>query len=143
MRSLRGRLLLSLWIAVSVLAVLSAAVAYVQVRHQARQLLDDQLQQMAAVAVSQSKATTGAIRNEDNDIEVAVWDHSGALQYSSSPAMIKPQSASQGFSDVQIGQDDYRLYARNIDGRRVEVAQPADVRDDQAEAAALAALLPM
>src|SRR5215470_1810242 len=131
MRSLRGRLLLSLWIAVSVIAVLSAAVAYHQVRRQARELLDDQLQQIAAVAVSQSTAATGAIKNEDNDIEVAVWDRSGALQYSSSPAMTKPLSGAPGFSEVLIGQDRYRLYARLIDGRHVEVAQPLDLRDDQ------------
>ena len=126
----------------SVIAVLSATVAYVEVRREARELLDDQLQQIAAVAVSQSTAV-GAIKNEDNDIEVAVWDRSGALQYASSPAMTKPLSAAPGFSEVLIGQDPYRLYARVLDGRHVEVAQPADVRDDQAEAAALAALLPM
>jgi two-component system, OmpR family, sensor kinase len=143
MRSLRGRLLLSLWIAVSVIAVLSATVAYQEVRREARELLDDQLQQIAAVAVSQSTAATGAIKNEDNDIEVAVWDHSGALQYSSSPAMTRPLSAAPGFSEVLIGQDAYRLYTRVLDGRHVEVAQPVDVRADQAEEAALAALLPM
>jgi two-component system OmpR family sensor kinase len=132
-----------LWIAVSVIAVLSATVAYFEVRREAKELLDDQLQQIAAVAVSQSTAATGAIKNEDNDIEVAVWDRSGALQYSSSPAMTKPLSAAPGFSEVRIGQDPYRVYARILDGRHVEVAQPVDVRNDQAEEAALAALLPM
>ena len=143
MRSLRGRLLISLWVAVGVIAVISAAVAYVRVSSQAKVLLDGQMQQIAAVAVSQSTAAAGAVKSEDSDIEVAVWDRSGNLQYATSPAITRPLSAGQGYSEVLIGGDRYRLYARVLDGRHVEVAQPVDVRNDQAENAALAALLPM
>jgi two-component system OmpR family sensor kinase len=143
MRSLRGRLLLSLWIAVCVIAVLSAGVAYVQASHQAKRLLDNQMQEVAAIAVSQSTAAAGAVQDEDSDVEVAVWDHSGALHYSTSPAITRPLTATPGFSEVLIGHERYRLFMRVVDGRHVEVAQPVDARADQAEEAALAALLPM
>jgi len=43
MRSLRRRLLISLWIAVLAVGVVSAAVAYLQVSRQAKGLLDNQL----------------------------------------------------------------------------------------------------
>jgi signal transduction histidine kinase len=143
MRSLRGRLLLSLWIAVGVIAVLSAGVAYLQVSRQAKVLLDNLMQQIAAIAVSKSTAAAGGVKDEDSDIEVAVWDSSGALQYSTSAEITRPLSASTGFSEVLVGRERYRLYASVIDGRHVEVAQPVDMREDQAEDAALAALLPM
>ena len=65
------------------------------------------------------------------------------LQYSSSPLLRQPRATVPGFSDVILGEEPYRLYAAQLGDLHVEVAQPVDVRDDQAEAAAVAALLPI
>jgi two-component system OmpR family sensor kinase len=140
-KSLRRNLLVSLWIAVSVLAIVSSAIAYVQVSKHAKQLLDSQLQQIATLVASQKagKANTP----DDSDIEVAIWDRNGTLQFSSMLQMTQQQRAESGFSEVILNAEPYRLYTGILDGERVAVAQPVDVRDDQAEAAALAALLPM
>src|SRR5476651_1998263 len=143
MRSLRRRLLVSLWIAASLVAVVSASIAYFQVRLRAKQLLDIQLQQIAAVAASQSAVQSNTPRSHDSDIEVAIWEGDGVLKYSSTPLMSSLQLSQAGYTDVVLNAAPYRVYTVIQDGRRIEVAQPLDVRDDQAEAAALAALLPM
>ena len=142
MRSLRRRLLISLWGSVGAIAVISAGVAYIKINSQARALLDDQLQQVAKIVALQT-ARAPAASPEDSDIEVAIWDGAGTLQYASSPRMRSMLGASSGLSDTLIGNEPYRLYTYVSDGRHIEVAQPIDVRDDQAEAAALAALLPL
>ncbi len=140
-KSLRRNLLVSLWIAVSILAIVSSGIAYLQVSKHAKELLDSQLQQIAVLVASQKvgKANTP----DDSDIEVAIWDRNGALQFSSMLQMTEQHHAALGFSEVILNAEPYRLYTGILDGERIAVAQPVDVRDDQAEAAALAALLPM
>ena len=142
MRSLRRRLLISLWIAVLAVGVVSAAVAYLQVSRQAKGLLDNQLAQIA-VLVSGPSAGTRPPPSDDSDIEVAVWDADGTLKYSSSTLLGERHAAHEGFSDIRLSRELYRMYATEIGGQHVEVAQPVDVREDQAEVAAIAALLPV
>ncbi len=143
MRSLRRRLLVALWIAVSCIGAVSALIAYLQVSHQAKGLLDNQLEQVAQLVAGRDPPAGHAAVNEDSDIEVGTWNRDGTLQYTSSPLLQRPRATAPGFSDVILGQEPYRLYAAQLGDLHVEVAQPVDVRDDQAEAAALSALLPM
>jgi two-component system OmpR family sensor kinase len=142
MKSLRRRLMVSLWIAITLVAVLSAAFAYVQVSNRAKDLLDGQLQQIAGLLSSQRAGTSSARGSNDSDVEVAIWDATGALRYSSSPSMAHQHGSGPGFSEIILDAEPYRLYTASVNGDHIEVAQPVDVRDDQAEAAALAALLP-
>jgi two-component system, OmpR family, sensor kinase len=142
-RSLRRRLLVALWIVVSCVGALSAVIAYREVSHQAKYLLDNQLQQVAGLVAGRDTPSTGVQVNEDSDIEVATWRGDGTLQYSSSPLLRQQRASAPGFSEVTLGTEPYRLYAAQLGELHVEVAQPVDVRDDQAEAAALAALLPI
>lgn len=143
MISLRRRLLGALWISVSVLAVISSGIAYFQVSKHAKDLLDGQLRQIATVVASQKAGPSNGPKSDDSDVEVAMWDRNGNLQYSSTPLMTQQHRTGAAFSEVTLDTERYRLYTAIIDGRRLEVAEPIDVRDDQAEAAALAALLPM
>jgi len=142
MKSLRRRLLVSLWIAVTVVALVSAAFAYFQVSQHAKDLLDGQLQQIAGLLSSQRAGTSSVRGLSDSDVEVAIWDSTGALRYSSSASMAQQHSSGPGFSEIILDAEPYRLYTARVNGDHIEVAQPIDVRDDQAEAAALAALLP-
>jgi signal transduction histidine kinase len=57
--------------------------------------------------------------------------------------MAQQHATQPGFTEILLNGEAYRLYTTILDGQHIEVAQPVDVRDDQAEAAALAALLPM
>jgi two-component system, OmpR family, sensor kinase len=142
-KSLRRRLLVALWIAVCCVGALSAVIAYLQVSHQAKGLLDIQLEQVAQLVAGRDPQSGHVAVSEDSDIEVAIWRRDGTLQYASSPLLHQQRAAAPGFSEVILNGERYRLYATRLAELYVEVAQPVDVRDDQAEAAALAALLPM
>ncbi|MBS0387079.1 MAG: two-component sensor histidine kinase, partial [Proteobacteria bacterium] len=143
MISLRRRLLVSLWIAVSVVGVVSAALAYRYVNRETKELLDNQLQQIAGIVAGRDGAAPPRPANADEDIVIGVWDADGRLQYSSSAALRSPLRATPGFSEQLLGNKWYRVYTAVLGGRRIEIAQPTDTRDDQAEAAALAAFLPV
>ena len=82
MKSLRRRLLVALWIAVSCVGALSAVIAYVQVSHYAKDLLDSQLQQLAALAAGRNTQDVPRTADRDSDIDVAIWRRDGTLQYS-------------------------------------------------------------
>ena len=142
MISLRRRLLVSLWIAVSVVGAVAAMLAYRQVDRETKDLLDNQLQQIAGiVAAHGAKAPRSARSNED--VEIGVWDADGKLQYSSAELLRAPLTTAPGFSEQILGKEPYRIYTAVLGGRQIEIGQPVDMRDDQAEAAALAAFVPV
>jgi two-component system OmpR family sensor kinase len=142
MSSLRWRLILLLSLAVCAVGVAAAALSYSQVSAEAKELLDQQLQQIANIVAAQTVPRPDPLRSEDSDIDVAVWSSDGTLQYSSIARINVPRTATNGFSEIILKGEPYRVYAADLAGRHIEVAQPVDVRDDQAEAAAGAALLP-
>ena len=142
MISLRGRLLLSLWVAVTVVGAVSALLAYRLVNRETKNLLDNQLQQIAGIVAANG---AGAPRSAttDEDIEIGVWDLDGKLQYASTSLWRTPLTMVPGFSEHNLGKEPYRVYSAVLRGRHVEIAQPVDTRDDQAESAALAAFMPV
>lgn len=142
MRSLRRRLLISLWVAVSTVGVLSALLAYRQVNSETKDLLDHQLQQVASIVAEQTAGVPRSLRT-DEDIEVGIWDGAGKLQYSTTDLLRIPLVTTSGFTERNLGTERYRIYTTVLGGRHIEIAQPVDTREDQAESAALAAFLPV
>ena len=142
MISLRRRLLLSLGVAVLVAGALSAMLAYDLVNRQTKNLLDNQLQQIAVI-VGARGVNAARPQKTDEDIEIGVWDATGKLEYASTPRLKAPLATASGFSERNLANEPYRIYTEISGGRHIEVAQPVDTRDDQAEAAAAAAFIPV
>ena len=140
--SLRRRLLLSLGVAVLVAGAISAMLAYDLVNRETKNLLDNQLQQIAVI-VGARGANAARPQKTDEDIEIGVWDATGKLEYASTPLLKAPRAMAPGFSEHSLGNETYRLYTTVSGGRHIEVAQPVDTRDDQAEGAAAAAFMPV
>jgi signal transduction histidine kinase len=140
--SLRRRLLLSLGVAVLVAGAISAMLAYDLVNRETKNLLDNQLQQIAVI-VGARGANAARPQKTDEDIEIGVWDAAGKLEYASTPLLTAPLATAPGFSERSLGNEPYRLYATTVGARHIEVAQPVDTRDDQAEGAAVAAFMPV
>lgn len=141
MSSLRRRLLLSSSLAVGVVGLICATVAYRQVSDQTRTLLDDQLAQIARLAAQTVDGSE--IQNRgDEDIVVSVWSADQKLKFSTAAGVALPLLPA-GFAEVVLKTEPYRVYSTVIGQRHIAVAQPVDIRDDQAEAAALAAFLPL
>ena len=140
MRSLRGRLLLWLSLTVCAVGAGAAVLAYLTVNGEAKSLLDQQMQQVASIVAA--RTVPGQEATEDSDIEVSVWDADGTPTYSSTARVALPKIATPGFSEIILKGEPYRVYATDLGGKHIVVAQPVDMRDDQAEDAAAAALLP-
>ncbi|MEJ0008290.1 MAG: hypothetical protein WDM77_18490 [Steroidobacteraceae bacterium] len=118
-----------------------ATIAYRRVGAETRTLLDDQLAQIARIAARTVDGSEIPGRG-DEDIVVSVWDADHTLKYSTAAALGLPLREA-GFSEAILQGEPYRLYSTVVGGRHIGVAQPVDIRDDQAEAAALAAFLPL
>jgi two-component system OmpR family sensor kinase len=141
MTSLRRRLLLSTAVAVAAVGLVCAAIAYHLVSDETRSLLDDQLTQIARLAARTVDGSEIQGRG-DEDIVVSVWGADRKLKFSTATGLGLPLLAG-GFQEVPLNGEPYRVYSTLIAGRHIAVAQPVDIRDDQAEAAALAAFLPL
>jgi len=141
MTSLRRRLLLSTGLAIAVVGLGCATVAYRLVSDETRTLLDDQLTQIARLAAQTVDGSEIPGRG-DEDIVVSVWGADQKLKFSTAAGLDLPLLPA-GFKEVILKGEPYRLYSTLIAGRRIAVAQLVDIRDDQAEAAALAAFLPL
>ena len=141
MTSLRRRLLLSISLSIVLVGLVCGTIAYRQVGAETRTLLDDQLAQIARIAARTVDGSEVPGRG-DEDIVVSVWGADHTLKFSTSASLGLPLRA-PGYSEVLLQGEPYRLYSTVIGGRYISVAQPVDIRDDQAEAAALAAFLPL
>jgi signal transduction histidine kinase len=136
--SLRRRLVISICAAILMVGVAGALVAYFQVSHQTRRLLDGQLRQVAAVVASRAILQ----RHRDDALQVEVWNLDGSRRYTSNPTWQLTHRMPLGFSQAEINGEPYRIFTADFPDRSVAVAQAVDARDDQAEGAALAALTP-
>src|SRR5580658_5437016 len=136
MTSLRRRLLLSTGLAIAVVGLGCATVAYLLVSEETRTLLDDQLTQIARLAAQTVDGSEIPGRG-DEDIVVSVWGADQKLKFSTATGLDLPLLPG-GFKEVTLTGEPYRVYSTLIAGRHIAVAQPVDIRDDQAEAAALA-----
>jgi two-component system OmpR family sensor kinase len=141
MTSLRRRLLLSTGLAIAVVGLGCATVAYLLVSDETRTLLDDQLTQIARLAAQTVDGSEIPGRG-DEDIVVSVWGSDQRLKFSTATGLDLPLLPA-GFKEVILKGEPYRVYSTLIAGRHIAVAQPVDIRDDQAEAAALAAFVPL
>lgn len=141
MMSMQRKLTVTLWVAVSAVGAVAASIAYFVVSDEARELLDVQLQEVASVVATQTSATTvAAMPGRHKDIEMAIWGPDGTREYASTDLLATPIDR-PGFVEVTLGKERYRVFSLWLHGRRIEVAQTVDIREDQAEAAALAGFL--
>ena len=147
--SLRGRLFAFLLALAGVTALAVGGTTYVSVRAEADELFDYHLQQMALSLRDQGRIDAderAALDNPEFDYVVQIWSVDGAELYSSHPTglpQVLPPRAVLGFSQLQLGTTDWRLYAAATPLRVVQVAQPLSVRRRLAAAAALHSVVPI
>src|SRR4051794_34698159 len=115
--SLRGRLLWFLLAAITVAAVLQASIAYRAALHDADEIFDYHMQQMAlalrsGVPLSNMEAQAGLdTEAENNDLVVQVWTPDGVQVFRSETRARLPQRAVLGFSNVQANGTTYRIFS--------------------------------
>ena len=150
--SLRRRLIVSLWLALLVVGIVSAAFTYLQTRQETNGKLDYQMEQVAtflgarAFGTPASQPITPRLHS-DHDIEedyiVNVRDASGQVLYATPSDVQIPLLSWRGFRVVKLGGIEYRVFSAELGAQRITVAQQMNLRRETAASAAFAALLPV
>ncbi len=133
--SLRRRLLALVLAAIAAASVLQALAAYAGALREADALFDEHLREVAAALQPQSRP--GSL-----GMEVQIWGADGVELFRSLDAPPLPV-VQLGFSDVEVDGAHWRVYALQLPGHVVRVAQDRDARQARARGIAWRAALPV
>ena len=147
--SLRGRLLWYLLAAITIAALAQASIAYRTALHDADQIFDYHMQQMALslrsstpLSNTEAKARVQAEGGSD-DMVVQMWSPDGVQMFHSVSRAKLPQRAVLGFSNVKANNTVYRVFSIQTENQTVQVAQDLAVRRNMAGNLALRTLGPI
>ncbi|CAN7263405.1 ATP-binding protein [Massilia sp. LjRoot122] len=155
--SLRGRLLWYLLAAITIAALAQASIAYRTSLHDADQIFDYHMQQMAlslrsSTPLSNSQAQQRLEAQNDgvgksgagnDDMVVQMWSPDGVQVFHSVSRAKLPQRAVLGFSNVKANGTVYRVFSIQSENQTVQVAQDLAVRRNMAGNLALRTLGPI
>jgi two-component system OmpR family sensor kinase len=147
--SLRGRLLWFLLAAITIAALAQASIAYRTALHDADQIFDYHMQQMALTLRSGAPLTNMDARNAleadagNDDLVLQVWSPDGVQVFHSVSRARLPQRAVLGFSNVNANGTTYRIFSIQTNNQTVQVAQDMAVRRNMAGNLALRTLGPI
>jgi signal transduction histidine kinase len=146
MRSIRARLLVALIILVAMISLLAAGVTYRRVLSETSTLFDYQLRQMALSLRSQiSLAPRIEVPPDqgDTDFVVQIWDVFGARTYVSRPGLPMINQTVLGYADLNLRGQPWRAYGLQTADGVIQIAQPVQVRQALARAAAARVVIPL
>ena len=150
--SLRGRLLWFLLAAITLAAVAQATIAYRTALHDADQIFDYHMQQMALSLRSSTPLSNDEARarleaessaSGNDDMVVQMWSPDGVQMFHSVSRARLPQRAVLGFSNVRANGTTYRVFSIQTSNQTVQVAQDLAVRRNMAGNLALRTLGPV
>jgi two-component system OmpR family sensor kinase len=140
--SLRKRLVLLLFAAITIFAAMQGIGAYRSALQQADAMFDYHLQQMAHAMPRGFDPRPPQDDAGDYDLLVQIWGPDG-VQLFRSPRSALPKSGVLGFSDVEVQGRAYRVYTVQTPLQTVQIAQDVSERNARARALAAHAVLPV
>jgi two-component system OmpR family sensor kinase/two-component system sensor histidine kinase QseC len=146
MKSIRARLLIALIILVAIISLLAAGVTYRRVLSETSTLFDYQLRQMALSLRSQiSLAPRIEVPPDQGDMDfvVQIWDVFGARTYLSRPGLPMINQTVLGYADLSLRGQRWRAYGLQTADGVIQIAQPTQVREVLARAAAVRVVIPL
>ncbi len=146
MSSIRTRLLVSLLATLALAALLLGGITYRNTLEEAQSLFDYQLRQMALSLRDQGEIApdqAGAFADAGLDFVVQIWTVDGRTIYASRQHSSLPSRAVLGFADVSVEGQTWRTFSVAARDRVIQVAQPRQIREKLAAAAALHSVLPL
>jgi signal transduction histidine kinase len=146
MKSIRARLLIALILLVAFVSLLAAMVTYHRVLNETSSLFDYQLRQMALSLRSQiSLAPRVEVPPDqgDTDFVIQIWDLFGARVYLSRPGLPLINQIVLGYADLSLQGQAWRAYGLQTADGVIQIAQPIQVRERLARAAALRVVVPL
>jgi signal transduction histidine kinase len=145
-KSIRARLLVSLFSVVLLSAAVGATITYASVLHETESLFDYQLRQMALSLRDQgfiAPDEAAALANDEFDFVIQIWSPDGTRIYASHPGLALPPRAVLGFAEARLGDGTWRTFSTATRDRVIQVAQPLAIRRELAVQAALRAVVPL
>jgi two-component system OmpR family sensor kinase/two-component system sensor histidine kinase QseC len=146
MSSIRARLLVALIVLVALISVLAAGVTYRRVLTETSTLFDYQLRQMALSLRGQiSLAPRIEVPPDqgESDFVVQIWDVFGARTYVSRPGLPMINQTVLGYADLNLRGQPWRAYGLQTADGVIQIAQPVQVREALARAAAERVVIPL
>ena len=132
-----------------VAAVTAGVALYLQVRHEANELFDYQLEAIAVTLPGHISAG-GAVLSDprfkevaEDKVTVAVWDLNGHVLYQSSEKFALTHLEPPGLNYLRAYDQRWRVFVLSGPDRFVQVAQPTWVRDELAARMAWRTVLPI
>ena len=145
MRSIRRELLLWLLLGLVVAVVAAATSTYYKARHEARELFDYQLRQLALSLSNQrvSLPSEGQRNNRDEDFVIQIWDRDQKLFYSSRPEAQIPIQPVPGYAFVATPAGRWRVYGMHDRDKLIQTAQSLNIWQELAAGMALRVVWPL
>ena len=145
MRSIRRELLLWLLLGLVVAVVAAATSTYYKARHEARELFDYQLRQLALSVSAQrfSLPPQAQRNNRDEDFVIQIWDRDQKLFYSSRPEAEIPIQSVPGYAFVATPVGRWRVYGMRDRDKLIQTAQSLKIWQDLAAGMALRVVWPL
>jgi two-component system OmpR family sensor kinase len=145
MKSIRRELLLWLSLGLVVAVVAAATSTYYKARHEARELFDYQLKQLALSVSSQriSLPSEGQRNNRDEDFVIQIWDRDQKLFYSSRPEAQIPIQSVPGYAFVATPAGRWRVYGMRDRDKLIQTAQSLDIWQELAAGMAVRVVWPL
>jgi two-component system OmpR family sensor kinase len=143
------RLRLSLWLAVSILAVavVAGAFSFVAAFDEAHELQDDILRQVVGLVRNRQLLLRSPVPGEDaqlqdNESRVIIQALADGQDPQPAQRLALPATLGDGLHTLRIGAVHYRVLVASVGGKRIAVAQDTAVRDEIARDSALRTLTP-
>lgn len=148
MRSLRIRLIILLGLAVMAAAAVQFVATFRVSLTKADTLFDYHMQQMALAlldsAIQQPEWYTAGNEQAANfDFVVQIWNDDGVRVYQPRSYRMLPSRAALGYSNVTLGNGDWRVYAVHDDTRVIQVAQKMETRRSRSVSLAFNSVWPI
>lgn len=126
----------------------AGGLTFVVARHEGNEQLDRQLQQLAwAVDLSVPRPAPAIPTLRDVDPEdryaLVIWNADGSLAYAAPDSPSFPQALREGFADVAMPRERWRVYTHLAAGKTLMIGQQRIIRDEIAAGSALYASLPV
>lgn len=143
--SLQYRLSFWLTIIISVVALLSVALSYFIALHEAGEIQDGTLKQMAILASKNHiNVETGEKGNKESGIMIQYLIHHERKENAFITLSELGNDLTNGFHQITIKNQPYRVLIHTLPNQqKVAIAQPTKLRDDAAKNGALLTILPM
>ncbi|MBB4844982.1 two-component system OmpR family sensor kinase [Paucibacter oligotrophus] len=145
-RSLRNRLIVFLLAGMSLAGLVQGLSAYHTALHEADQIFDYQMQQMAISlrgGVGRGTVSLPLAQDQSFDFLVQVWGVDGASLFRSPGELLLPQQALLGFTELSQGGKRFRVFSLQTPYQLVQVAQDLAVRQRMAGQLAWRTVLPI